>query len=169
MNGANATAPVLPAETSLRELLDLCRREGTTLPQITRAIEQALLEIGDDCRQCDLHIGGRRRPCLATVTSFAFPRVFAPQAAAAVQAPAFAQMSEEDLLRQAAAEGQTHNHICFTVEVTHGPKTVVGREVEVQVQDAEAERLAAQILRLIAWRRNTSREGTTARPARKHG
>ncbi|MFI1225889.1 MULTISPECIES: hypothetical protein [unclassified Streptomyces] len=155
MKGKNLTTQALPAEAALRELLALSRQRNTTPAQITQAVEVALLKIDDDRRRCRPH-GGGRRPLLARVTSFAFPRVFAPQPSAAAHAPAPKQMTEEDLLRHVAAEGRAHNHICFTVEITDGPKAMAGREVEVQVQDAEAEKLAGQILRLIAWRRDSA-------------
>lgn len=163
MKDEHVTPLALPAETALRELLALCRKKGTTLPQITEAVELTLLEIDVDRRRRRPH-GGGRRSWLAKATSFAFPRVFAPQKPLAAHVPAPEQMTEKELLHHAAAEGQAHNHICFTIEITDGPKTAVGREVEVQLQDAEAERLAAQILRLIAWRRKSASGGTTARP-----
>ncbi|MGW0673584.1 hypothetical protein [Streptomyces sp. NPDC002746] len=163
MKDEHATPPALLAETALRELLALCQKKGTALPQITEAVELTLLKIDGDRRRRRPH-GSGRRSCLAKVTSFAFPRVFAPQTPVAAHVPAPEQMTEEELLRRAAAEGQAHNHVCFTIEIMDGPKTAVGREVEVQLQDAEAERLAAQIMRLVAWRQKSASGGSTACP-----
>ncbi|MFF3734034.1 hypothetical protein ACFYXM_27940 [Streptomyces sp. NPDC002476] len=152
MKDEHAIPPSLLAETTLHELLALSRKKGTTLRQIKEALELTLLKIDVDRRQRRPYRGGRRS-WLARVTSFAFPRTFATKAFAFARAVDPEQMTEEDLLRQAAAEAQAHNHICFTIEITDGPKTAAGREVEVQLQDAEAERLVGQILRLIEWRR----------------
>lgn len=72
----------------------------------------------------------RRGLWLARVTSFAFPRTFA------------------------TAWGQdAAHHLCFTAEITEGTKTAVGRQVELQLPDEDAERLADQILRLRDWRK----------------
>jgi hypothetical protein len=161
---AHATPSALLAETALRELLALSREKGAAFSEITEAVELSLLKIDVDRRRRRPH-GGGRRSWLAKVTSFAFPRVFAPQAPVIARAPAPEQMAEEELLRHAAAQGRAHNHVCFTVEITDGPKTAVGRQVEVQLQDAEAERLADQILRLIAWRQHSASGGATAGPA----
>ncbi|MFI5857479.1 hypothetical protein [Streptomyces parvulus] len=163
MRNGHATSSALLAETALSELLALSRKKGTTLAQVTEAVELSLLEIDIDRRQRRPRRGGR--PWLAKVTSFAFPRAFATQVSAAARASAPEQMTEEELLRHAAAEGQAHNHICFTVEITDGPKTAAGRQIEVQLPDAEAEKLANQVLRLIAWRQRSASGGTTARPA----
>ncbi|MFF4187081.1 hypothetical protein ACFYZ9_28205 [Streptomyces sp. NPDC001691] len=162
MRDEHATSSARLGETALRELLALSREKDTTLPQISEAVELILLKIDVDRRQRRPHGGGGRRSWLAKVTSFAFPRVFAPQTSVAAREPAPEQMTEEELLRHTAAVGQAHNHVCFTVEITDGPKTAAGRQVEVQLQDAEAERLAFQILRLIAWRQKSASGGTTA-------
>lgn len=67
---------------------------------------------------------------LARVTSFAFPRTFATH------------------------WGDTgRNYLCFTAEITTGSKNAVGREVEVQIPDEDAEKLARQILRIIQARK----------------
>ncbi|MGW0603933.1 hypothetical protein [Streptomyces sp. NPDC002640] len=163
MRSGHATPSALLAETALRELLTLSRGKGTTLAQITEAAELSLLEIDIDRRQ--RRPRGSGHPWLAKVTSFAFPRAFATRVSAAARASAPEQMTEEELLRHATAEGQAHNHICFTAEITDGPKTAAGRQIEVQLPDTEAEKLANQILKLITWRQSSASEGTTARPA----
>ncbi|MFI5749070.1 hypothetical protein ACIBBE_24760 [Streptomyces sp. NPDC051644] len=152
MKDEHATLPSPLAETALREVLALTGTKGTTLRQIREAVELTLMRIDVDRR--------RRRPYsrgprfwLAKVTSSAFPRAFATEASAALRAADPGQLTEEDLLRQAAAEAQAQNHVCFTVEITDGPKVAAGRQVEVQLQDADAERLAHRILRLVEWRR----------------
>jgi hypothetical protein len=127
-------------------------KKDTTLRQIRETVELTLLRIDSDRRRRRPY-GTGRRSWLAKVTSFAFPRVFVPRAAVAERAADPGQLTEEELVRQAEVEAQAHNHVCFTVEITEGPKTAAGREVEVQLQDDEAERLARQILRLIEWRR----------------
>ncbi|MFJ4741238.1 hypothetical protein [Streptomyces sp. NPDC088775] len=98
MRNGHATPSALLAETALRELLDLSRKKGTALAQITEAAELSLLEIDIDRRQRRPRGGGR--PWLAKVTSFAFPRAFATQVFAAASASDPAQMTEEELLRR---------------------------------------------------------------------
>ncbi|MFE7116559.1 DUF6221 family protein [Streptomyces sp. NPDC057654] len=74
---------------------------------------------------------------LAKVTSFAFRRTVTRS-------------------RQEAAE----HHVCFTVVVTIGGETAIGREAEVQMPIADAERLGQQMLRIATYQR----EQMTARP-----
>lgn len=164
MKDEHATPPSLLAETALREVLALTGTDGTTLRQIREAVELTLMRIDVDRR--------RRRPCnrgprswLAKVTSFAFPRAFTTEASAAARAADPGKMTEDDLLHQAAAEAHAQNHLCFTAEITDGPKVAVGRQVEVQLQDADAERLAHQILRLIEWRRASASSRPVAHSA----
>lgn len=91
-----------------------------------------------------------KRRWLAKVTSFAFPRTFA--VGPMPQARDFPDL--ESHLRAVGEAAKKEHHICFTAEITvGGGKKAVGREVEVQIPDEDAERLAHQILRLIEWRK----------------
>ncbi|MFD7661307.1 hypothetical protein [Streptomyces sp. NPDC059788] len=78
-----------------------------------------------------------RRAWLAKVTSFAFPCTFT---------------------RSWGAE----HHVRFTVVVTDGGKTAIGREVEVQMPVADAERLGQQMLRIAAHQREQMTACATA-------
>jgi hypothetical protein len=96
----------------------------------------------------------RRTPrWLAKVTSFAFPRTFATT----TQPPRpDAYATDEEFIAASAEWGRKHHHLCFTVQIAEGGKAAVGREVEVQVPDEDAERLARQILRLVEWRKKNN-------------
>lgn len=98
-----------------------------------------------------------RGPWLATVTSFAFPRTFATST---VPSGFYRGMGTDEILRHATERAGQDHHVCFTARITDGPKTAAGREVEVQLQVDDAERLARQILRVVELHRtNTPPKG----------
>lgn len=89
----------------------------------------------------------RARVWLAKVTSFAFPRTFATSD----KPPApDAYATDEEFIAASAAWGRKHHHLCFTAQITEGGKAAVGRQVEIQMPIDDAERLAHQMLRMVA-------------------
>ena len=96
-----------------------------------------------------------RGPWLATVTSLAFPRTFSTG-----PTRNYRGMGADEILRHAAERAGQDHHVCFTARITDGPKTAAGREVEVQLQVDDAEKLARQILRVVELHRtNTPPKG----------
>lgn len=125
-----AVHPGAIAEAALRHILDLAQDEDG-FKGVRDIATMAVASI-------DMHRRGRRgssrrRLWLAKVTSFAFPRCFT------------AQWGEP-----------ARNHVCFTVELSEASKKAVGCAVEVQLPDADAERLARQMLRIVESRKQAS-------------
>lgn len=50
-------------------------------------------------------------------------------------------------------------HLCFTVEITDGVKSALGKRVEVQAPDGDMELLAMQILSMVELRKRMKAEG----------
>ncbi|MBD3550924.1 hypothetical protein [Streptomyces sp. SP18CM02] len=122
-----AVHPGAIAEAALHQILSLANDAGSE--DIRGVASMALASI-------DMHRRSRRGASrgwlwLGKVTSFAFPRCFT------------AQWGEP-----------AKNHVCFSVELTEASKKAVGRSVEVQLPDSDAEKLARQILRLVEWRKS---------------
>jgi hypothetical protein len=117
------------AEAALRRI-SAAFEQGAPAEEIHDLAVLAITSI--DMRRRSRPSFGRGRAWLAKVTSNAFPRCFTQQ----WDKPAV-------------------NHLCFTAEIVEGSKAVAGREVEVQLPDADAERLAHQILRLVQCRKQT--------------
>jgi hypothetical protein len=78
-----------------------------------------------------------RRAWLAKVTSFAFPRTFSTGP--------LPETSDPAVLKEA---GRRHLHVCFAVEITHGGKGAIGRQVEIQIPADDALRLSQQMARI---------------------
>lgn len=115
------------AEQALKQIGDfLDEWEGSDWAATRPAQEiRGLLDIANARIRMASSIRDRRNArWLARVTSFAFPR----------------------------REGDG-NRLCFTVDITDGPKSAKGRKVEVQIPDTEAERLAGQIIGLAGRKR----------------
>ncbi|WP_327259951.1 hypothetical protein [Streptomyces sp. NBC_01240] len=133
-----AVHPAAIAEAALRQIHDLA--DQAALDEIRSVAVMAVASI--DMHRRSQSGRARGRAWLAKMTSAAFPRCFT------------AQWNEP-----------AKNHLCFTVQITEGVKNVIGRPVEVQVPDEDAERLARQILRLIEWRKQSSTK--TSSPDRR--
>ncbi|MFJ1900438.1 hypothetical protein [Streptomyces sp. NPDC088115] len=129
-----AAAPPVLAEAAIRQVHELLDAGADTVDVrevATTAV--ALLNMHQRNR------AGRKRPWLAKVTSFAFPRTFA------------------------TAWGDAGEHyVCFTGAITKGGKQAVGREIELQLPVEDAERLGQQMLRMVEFQRRQTTQTSLA-------
>lgn len=127
--GAKAVSDIPLAEVAEYALRDLADHEQGLDEYARGVLDVALARIDVNRR-----LRGRdgRRLWLARVTSFAFPRQFATRWG-------------ED----------AKPYTCFTVEIAQGVKQAVGRTVEIQMSDEDAQRLAEQILDLLKARKRS--------------
>ncbi|MEU3261028.1 hypothetical protein ABZ694_25100 [Streptomyces albidoflavus] len=129
-----SAAPPVLAEAAIRRVHELLEA-GADTADIRELADTSIALLNMHQRNRP----GRKRAWLAKVTSFAFPRTFA------------------------TAWGDTgKHHVCFTASVTKGGKQAVGREIEVQLPVAEAERLAQQMLRMVEFQRGQTAKTSPA-------
>ena len=129
-----AAAPPVLAEAAIRrihELLEAGADSADVHEVVTTSV--ALLNMHQRNRP------GRKRTWLAKVTSFAFPRTFAP-----------------------AWGGTGEHYVCFTGSITKGGKQAVGREIELQLHVEDAERLGQQMLRMVEFQRGQTTQTSRA-------
>jgi hypothetical protein len=120
-----AAAPPVLAEAAIRRVHELLE-DGADSEDIHAVATTAVALLNMHRRNRP----GRKRPWLAKVTSFAFPRTFAT---------AWGNAGEQ--------------YVCFTASITKGGKQAVDREIELQLPVEDAERLGQQMLRIAEYQR----------------
>jgi len=141
-----AASPPILAEAAIRRVHELLEAgaDSADVHEVV-ATSVALLNMHQRNRP------GRKHAWLAKVTSFAFPRTFST-----------GPLPKTDDLTVLAEAAWLHHHVCFTAEITHGSKSALGRAIELQLPVDDAERLAQQMLRMVAAARRQANRTSRA-------